>query len=86
VVLIPISSSSTIASTSKADHSAIVLSLWSLFLITFTASSTGTIVKRLTTSKLTRISRLRRFTDFNNYMKWPEFLMNDSDFPAILYL
>jgi hypothetical protein len=30
------------------------------------ASSTGTLVKRLTTSKLTRVSGDRRFIDFNN--------------------
>jgi hypothetical protein len=40
------------------------------------------LVKRLTTSKLTRVSRGWRFTDFNNCMKWPEFFMKDSDFPV----
>jgi hypothetical protein len=48
--------------------------------MTCTASSTGTLVKRLTASKLTRVSREWRFTDFNNCMNCPEFFTKDSYF------
>jgi hypothetical protein len=48
-------SSSVMASTCKTDCSASVLSLRSLFLMTNRAWSIGTLVKRLKTSKLTRV-------------------------------
>jgi hypothetical protein len=61
------------ASMCKTDHSTNVLSLWSLLLMTYRALSIGTLAKRLTTSKLMRVSTVWRFTDFNNCTKWPKF-------------
>jgi hypothetical protein len=77
-----ISSSSMMAAIFETDGSADMPSLWSLFLPTFRASTTGTSVRRLTTSKLTRVSGDWRFTDFKNCKKWPEFFTEGSDFPA----
>lgn len=53
-----------------------VLSLWSLSLITCTASLTGTLVKRPTWNQ-TRVSELRRFTDCNDHMKCSVFSTKD---------
>jgi hypothetical protein len=54
----------------------------SLFVMTCILSLTGTLVKTLTTSKLTRVSRLWRFTYFNNHRKQPEFFIQVSNFLA----
>jgi hypothetical protein len=59
------------ASTCKTDRSTNVSLLWSLFLMTCRALSTGILVKRQTISKLMMVSRDWRFTDFDNCMKWP---------------
>jgi hypothetical protein len=70
------------ASTCKRDCSAKMLSLWSVFLLTCRASLTDTLVKRLKTSKLTRVSEEWRFTDFKNCTNWPDFFTKDFYFLA----
>jgi hypothetical protein len=52
-----------------------------LFLMNCRASSTGTLVKRLTRSKSKRVPEDRRFTNFDNCTKWPEFFTKDSNSP-----
>jgi hypothetical protein len=56
----------------KADRCPRVSSLLCLLLMTCRTSSTGTVVKRLTALKLTRVSRDWRLTDCNNCTKLPE--------------
>jgi hypothetical protein len=48
----------------------------------FRTSSTGILVKRLTTSKLTMVSRVYKLTDLSNCKKLLEFFSEDSDFLA----
>jgi hypothetical protein len=50
--------------------------------MTFRASSTGMLVKRLTTSKLMRVSEFCRSAGFNSYMKWSEFFTKASESPV----
>jgi hypothetical protein len=62
IVVKQMSSNSITCSTCKGEHSWKEGSVLSLFLMTCKTSSTGTLVNRLTTSKLTRQSSLRKLT------------------------
>jgi hypothetical protein len=50
--------------------------------MTWSASTTGTLMNKLTTSKLPRISRGCTLMGFNNSVKWPEFFTKDYDLPT----
>jgi len=75
VALKQTSSSYIIESTFRAYHSLKMLLVWSLFLITSKALSTGTFVNRFTITKLTKLKESSTCSSFIYCLKCSQFFM-----------